>query len=217
MLLDHYYWSLDGDTLRKYLPIAVETMAFFRQHYPIRDGKVSIFPSQALETFWCDAADESPAGARWSNGSWDGDAWNRTSCVENDAPTLAALHTLSEKLLQLPDEFTTANQRQAWKEYAAALPPLPVRDSTLMAYGNTESFPPKGHNGETPQLYSVHPYRRFTVGRAHASGVDLAPAKNAARSGQPGWGFGSNAGWNQDIMNNALLGRVSRDHCWHLG
>eukprot|EP01047_Picozoa_sp_COSAG01_P048186 COSAG01_NODE_4672_length_4829_cov_3.623890_1_plen_1016_part_00 len=210
MLLDHYYHTLDAATLRKYLPIAIETMAFFQAHYPIRNELVSIFPSQALETFWCDAASNTSLGKEsWVNGSWRG-PWNRSNCIANDAPTIAALTTLSEKLLQLPADFTTASQRAGWAAYAAALPPLPMRNSTLMAYANTVTFPPKGHNGETPQCYAIHPWRMFTVGRARASGLDLTPALNAAADGQPGWGKGAfpNAGWVQTIIHNALLGRA---------
>ena len=215
MLLDHYYYTLDAATLRKYLPIAVETMAFFRAHYPIRNGTVSIFPSQALETFWCDAADNaSLLEETWVNGSWQGQ-WDRSNCIENDAPTLGALHTLSEKLLQLPAEFAAASERAEWAAYAAALPALPVTNATLMSYSNMDSFPPKGHNGETPQCYAIHPWRMFSVGRSHASGLDLTPALNAAANGQPGWGVPDgtmgaypNAGWVQTIIHNALLGRA---------
>jgi hypothetical protein len=217
MLLDHYYYTLDAPILRKYLPIAVETMAFFRAHYPIRnDGTVSIFPSQALETFWCNAADNANLTKEtWVNGSgWQG-PWDRTNCVENDAPTLAALRTLSEKLLHLPAEFATASERAEWAAYAAALPALPVINATLISYSNTAAFPPQGRNGETPQCYAIHPWRMFSVGRAHASGLDLTPALNAAANGQPGWGVPNgangaypNAGWVQTIIHNALLGRA---------
>ena len=178
------------------------------EHYPVQsNGRVRIFPSQALETFWCDAAD-SLRDENWTNGSWSG-SWNTSNCIENDAPTLAALHVLCEKLLALPTGFTNKSQRALWSAYAAGLPPLPTLNSTLISYSNEDTFPPKAHNGETPQLYSVHPFRLFSVGRLHAQGVDLNPARKAARAGQPGWGTGSggNAGWGQQIMNNALLGR----------
>ena len=178
-------------------------------HYPVQsNGRVRIFPSQALETFWCDAASSMP-NESWVNGSWSG-PWNTSNCIENDAPTLAALHVLCEKLLALPPKFTTQTQRALWTAYAAGLPPLPTLNNTLVSYANEESFPPSPHNMESPQLYSVHPFRQFTVGRSKAQGVDLTPALNAASSGKPGWGtgIGNNAGWGQQIMNNALLGRA---------
>ena len=58
MILDHHYYSSDDTVPRKYLPIVEQTMEFFMHHYPIQKdtGKISVFPSQALETFWCDAA-----------------------------------------------------------------------------------------------------------------------------------------------------------------
>ena len=159
----------------------------------------------ALETFQC--KDEG-LNESWNDGAWVG-GLTEANCILNDAPTVAALHSLLPKVLQLPPTFATSKQRAAWWAYLQALPPLPVANSTgtLQSYENMATFPPKASNSETPQLYAVHPYRLFSVGRAHrATAVDLAPALKAAAIGQPGWG--QNGGWAQDVMNNALLGRA---------
>jgi hypothetical protein len=81
---------------------------------------------------------------------------------------------------------------------------------TVSPYG---SYPINNHlhNGETPELYSVHPYRYFSVGRS-VLGVqrDLAPALNCLTKGkairQTCANGNGNGGWNQGIMNAALLG-----------
>ena len=131
-----------------------------------------IFPSQALETFQCPL--EAGMNETWRDGAWTG-GLNDANCVLNDAPTVAALRSLLEKVLVLPSVFATAQQRASWQAYLNALPPLPTKNGVLQPYENTVTFPPKAGNSETPQLYSVHPYRLFSVGRAHGTTpVDLA-------------------------------------------
>ena len=109
MILDHYMYTRDAAALAKYLPIVDLTLEFFRQHYPLRDsaGKMSIHPTQALETYWCGDQDN---------------PMNSTNCLTNDAPTVAGLHALTERVLGLPQALTTATQREHWSELAAMLP-----------------------------------------------------------------------------------------------
>jgi hypothetical protein len=206
MILDHFLWSRSEATLRRYLPIIVQTLTFFTSHFPIPSGggPVRIFPSQALETFQCiPSINES-----WSGGQWHG-SLNETNCVLDDAPTVAALHALLEKVLSLPPSFLAAADVTAWRLYREALPPLPgANTTTLRSYANTESYKRAPDNSETPQLYSVFPYRRYSVGRVQQTpGLDLSPALKAAAPGQPGWG--QNTGWAQDVINDALLGRAA--------
>ena len=72
MILDSFLWSTNMTDLSRYWPIVSSTLAFFVAHYPIRQGKVRVFPSQALETF------QSPllAGMNetWRDGAWSGGA-----------------------------------------------------------------------------------------------------------------------------------------------
>ena len=206
MILDHFLWSKSEATLRRYLPIVVETLTFFTSHFPIptSGGPVRIFPSQALETFQCIPA----ISESWSGGQWHG-SLNETNCVLDDAPTVAALHALLDKVLSLPPSFFAAPDLTAWRLYREALPPLPgANTTTLRAYANTETYHRAPDNSETPQLYGVFPYRRYSVGRMQQTpGLDLAPALKAAAPGQPGWG--QNIGWAQDVINDALLGRAA--------
>ena len=205
MILDHFLWTRSEATLRRYLPIIVQTLAFFTSHFPIPSsgGPVRIFPSQALETFQCAPS----VNATWSGGQWHG-SLDETNCILDDAPTVAALHTLFDKVLSLPSSFFAAKDLVVWRVYREALPPLPgANSSTLRSYANEDSYPPKASNCETPQLYSVFPYRRYSVGRLHQTPADLGPALKAAGPGQPGWG--QNTGWAQDVINDALLGRAA--------
>ena len=216
LILDDYLWTRDLASATKFLPICFKTLEFFMAHYPVRSGKVAFFPSQALESYqcaerlingsWVDLTQQmnlswSPSDRQWHGGL------NTSNCVLNDAPTVAALTSLTRRLLALPAELVTQQQRSAWQAYANALPELPRSpdNSTLTVYENIAEFPMNVSNSETPQLYAVHPFRLFTAARANASGVDLSPALKAATGGQPG--FGQDGGWAQDLMNDALLGR----------
>lgn len=66
------------------------------------------------------------------------------------------------------------------------------------------------HNSETPELYGVHPFRYFSLGRSLLAHRDAGPALNCLREGRKirdsCGNANSNDGWNQGVMNAALLG-----------
>jgi hypothetical protein len=61
-------------------------------------------------------------------------------------------------------------------------------------------------NSETPELYAVHPYRLFTVGRQVAAGVDLGKAIESFRRDPSAM---DNGDWSQGVMAAALLGMAN--------
>ena len=166
-VLDAYMYTSNLTLLKHYLPLVTETVDFFLQHFPNRtaDDEYVIWPTQVLESFWCvgwDVVNNRPPA----------------ECVVNDLPTVAGLYTLLEKTLALPVGVLTASQVASYSMFYQQLPPLP----TAVVNGITVLLPAKvynasaRHNEETPELYSVHPYRRFTVGRAVTQGVNLSMA-----------------------------------------
>jgi hypothetical protein len=174
-VLDAYMYTNNLTLLKQYLPLVTETADFFLQHYPNRtdDGQYVFWPTQVLESFWCpgwDVINNKPPA----------------DCVVNDLPTVAGLHTLLEKTLALPTGILTPRQTTAYSKFYQLLPPLP----TAVVNGRTVLRPAKvynasgRHNEETPELYSVHPYRRFTVGRAVAQGVNLSIAVDNFKTGK---------------------------------
>lgn len=105
-------------------------------------------------------------------------------------PTIAGLAALLEALLAfLPANATTPAQRASWAALLAIVPPLPMRPNPANASGVALLAPAEimctaGSNpAEAPEMYAVHPYRRFTVGRqaamrvAGAPMLDLEPAR----------------------------------------
>ena len=174
------YHAYTGDD--KYLEIAAAVVEYFGQYRPRNaEGKLVIYPTQALETYQC--PDYPP---------------NPKNCATNDAPTVAGMTIVLEKLLQT--SYGSAAQRSAWTELQKAVPDLPtatVKNETRLM--PCEICPPKTSNVENPELYPVHPYRLITAGRDKTK---LQPAINAYAVRK----FPSDEGWNQCIMDAAMLG-----------
>ena len=209
MLLDVYLYTLDDALITRFLPLLAGTLDFFARHYGDVAGaaqgkrptsrRLRIFPTQALETYQC-----------WLPSTED-------NCPLNDHPTVAALHVLTERALELPARLTTSAQRTQWTRLRDALPPVPiVIEDGVEVVAPFEQYPRGANlgNSETPELYSVHPFRYFSVGRALLPGVrrrSLAPSLHCLESSNRTSCVNSrlNAGWTQLPMNAALLGRAA--------
>ena len=216
MALEHYLYTGDEDAARRYLPLVNLTLAFFAQHYnrTADGGQLDIFPTQALETYWC------LDGANGTNKPPFG-PWDRSHCPANDHPTVAGLRVLCERAQRLPDAVLGAGRaaatRARWAALLDALPPVPltVEDglTTVAPYeGYARGQGPAANirNCETPELYSTHPFRYFTLG-THLLGAkrDLTPSQvcaNGTSTRQTCRNVEQNGGWTQGILNAALLG-----------
>ena len=207
--------------LARYFPIVSLTLDFFRQHYTNRStstGRIKIWPTQALENFTCARMPREPA-AQWHPP-------NSTNCIEDDTPTVVALHVLLERVLLLPHNGSdavagiTAAQRAEWQAFQALFPDVPVQAAAAAAVESVLPYGSCPHNYnetvnmygyETPQMFGVHPYRYFLVGR-EALGVRRSrlPATNCllAVPGTPSVckDAQTNFGWTQLPMTAALLG-----------
>eukprot|EP01052_Picozoa_sp_SAG31_P032849 SAG31_NODE_3646_length_4030_cov_2.435767_1_plen_1076_part_00 len=204
MVLDMWAYSRNRTMLQRYLPLVVNTIDFFRQHYPARDkqGKMVVFPTQALETYWC---------------AWEGSHGARTyveptpeNCPTNDHPTVSSLHVLMEKALWLPDDFV-GRHRAEWVQFQSILPPVPlIEEDGVLRVSPYETYPRAQRigNGETPELYSSHPNRYFSIGRHLFGARDISPSIQCMinSSRQTCRNAMANQGWNQGLMNAALLG-----------
>ena len=113
--------------------------------------------------------------------------------------------TLFEKLLALPDAYTTAAQRAAWAAFVPKMPLLPVNAATKVIEPAriVQNGP---HNGEGPELYAIHPHRVYTMGRHVASGMDISIGEATFNSS--GWGHGGE-GWFYGINAAALIGNTA--------
>ncbi len=139
-MLDYYDHTLDRAFLEKTaLPFCREILTFFDQHYPTgADGKLSMYPSQACETWW--------------------------ECT-NAMPEVAGCIAVSERLLALPD--APAGEKVFWGKFHAKLPALPLREiAGKQALAPAEKFGMK-RNCENPELYAVFPFRLIALGKPH--------------------------------------------------
>jgi len=172
MMLDYYEYTLDEEFLKdKLLPTAEEILTFFDQHYQTDvNDKLVMHPSQAVETWW--------------------------ECT-NPMPEVAGLHAVTDRLIGLPKDLTTSQQRQFWESLSNKLPELPVRDvNGIQMLAPAEKFDMK-RNIENPELYAVFPFRLVAIGKPK---IELATEALNNR-----WDRG-NFGWRQDDIFMAYLG-----------
>lgn len=140
MMLEYYNFTQSRQFLKDtLLPFVSSTLQFYDQHYPVRNGKLFIYPAQALETYWD---------------------------VINPTPEVAGLHRVLNDLLKIksidPDVKTLALR------IVKKLPQVPIIDSNgkrLIAVA-AHVLSAKITNTENPELYAIFPYKIYGVGKA---------------------------------------------------
>ena len=169
MTIRYYEFTEDEAFLReKAIPTANAILKFFDSFYKVdpTSGKMKMTPSQALETWWdCD----------------------------DPAPEIGGIRAVTQLLLALPESLTTAEDRAFWTALLAKTPELPVRHddaSGLDALAAAARFEHKS-NVETPELYSVFPFRLYSFEKPNA---DLARNAYKIRLNR------SSVGWSQDDL-----------------
>ena len=207
MALDYYFSTLDAAGAAKYIPIASNYVDFFASHYRNRtaDGRLMIWPSQVLESWWCE---------------WPGTPsidYDPRKCSQNDLPNVAALRALVRGLLALPPAsgLLTPAQRAAYAALEAILPALPLDADGTYSVAQVISQD-AGHNSEGPWLYGSHPFRLDTVGAAlgaSPAAANLSAARATFR--RQGW-FTANTGWSYGIINAAYLGFAAQAYAMAL-
>jgi hypothetical protein len=146
MMLEYYQHTRDGEFLRNtLLPFAGEITAFYDHRYPRNAaGKLVMSPANAMEDIW--------------------------KC-ENPAPEIAGLRYILPQLVKLTTE---PKEQERYARLLDAIPALPQgmsykgRDTLLPAATGTDR---RRNNCETPECYSIFPFRLYGVGRP---GLELA-------------------------------------------
>lgn len=172
MMLDYYEYTLDEEFLQeKILPVANDALRFFDNYYQTNsEGQLEMHPSMACETWW--------------------------DCT-NPMPELAGLHSVTKRLLALPQNFTEKSEREFWQDISKKLAPIPLRETPSgMALAPAERFEDK-KNVENPELYAVFPFRLIGIGNPN-----IEWGKNAL---EHRWDKG-HFGWRQDDIFMAYLG-----------
>ena len=182
MLEEERYTKKD---ISSYLPFIESCLRFFDEHYQYRakqrgnkalDGKghLVLYPGSGAETFKM--------------------AYNSTS-------TIAALKTVTQRLLQLPAAYLNDERRKYFEGLLNRIPPI----SFASFDGHITLAPAKTweriNNVESPQLYPVFPWGMFGIGKA---GLDTAI--NTWKYDTNVIKFRSHVGWKQDNIFAARLG-----------
>ncbi|PTN09532.1 DUF5703 domain-containing protein [Mangrovibacterium marinum] len=183
MILQDQQYS--GADISKYLPLIESSLRFFDEHYRYlarergskelnADGQLVLYPGSACETYKM--------------------AYNSTS-------TIAALKTVTEELLALPEEYSSAIDYNFFAEMVKCIPPISFREIE----GHKTIAPAKlwerVNNVEVPQLYPVYPWGMYGVGLP-----DLEVALNTWKYDPDALKFRSHKGWKQDAIFAARLG-----------
>ncbi|MEI8235110.1 MAG: DUF5703 domain-containing protein [Verrucomicrobiota bacterium] len=130
------YANYTGDTKFRdevLVPFARQILLFFDLHYRRgADGKLLLYPSQAIETWWI---------------------------TVNDAPDVAGLHFCLDQLLAM--KAGTLEDQARWRKLRAEIPAVPmqtIEGQQALAPGD---YWAEKHNGENAELYPVFPFRCY--------------------------------------------------------
>ncbi|MEP6466763.1 MAG: DUF5703 domain-containing protein [Parafilimonas sp.] len=190
MLEEQKYMDAD---ITKYVPFIESCLDFFDEHYQYlaakrgiktldENGKLVLFPGSGAETFKM--------------------AYNSTS-------TIAALQTVTKRLLALPGNYISSEKRKSLEAFLNRIPDISYRSFN----GHTTISPAqlwqRVNNEESPQLYPVFPWGIFGVGKP---GLDTAI--NTWKYDTSVIKFRNYIGWKQDNIFAAQLGLT--DDAWKL-
>lgn len=199
--IDYVEHTLDASEFETtVLPLSVAVTDFVASYYEVRpDGQLEIWPTQSLEGY-------RPGGFPPT----------RNNTVQNDMPWVAGLHAVVPRLIRLANatpalqNIVNSTQVEKWSKLQASLPPLPTTTESgadIFAAAHVPYAPGAVLGGsEQPYMYPVHPYRLATVigdpsllqiGRNTIGYNASHPSSSAISIGD---------GWQQGVMNVALLG-----------
>ncbi len=171
--------------IHTWLPFIESCLTFFNEHYQYLsrqrgrktldgEGHLILYPGSGEETY---------------------------KMAYDASSTIAGLHTILTRLLELPAGYLNDSTRTLWTTMLHRLPPLAYR-----SFGDHPTIAParvweRVNNTECPQLYPVFPWGIYGVGR---SGLDTAV--NTYKYDSDALKFRSYVGWKQDNIFAARLG-----------
>ncbi len=191
MMLEEQRYT--GRDISDKIPFIESCLTFFNEHYQYlakkrgakifdENNKLVLYPGSGAETFKM--------------------AYNSTS-------TIAALTTITKRLLELPAGYLSEADIKKWKEFLTTIPPLNYQSFD----GHTTIAPAalwaRVNNEESPQLYPVFPWGIYGIGKP---GLDTAI--NTFTYDTSVIKFKNYIGWKQDNIFAARLGLT--DEAWRL-
>lgn len=191
MMLDEGLYS--GKNISDKIPFIESCLQFFDEHYQYLakrrgikgldgNGKLILFPGSGAETF---------------------------KMATNATSTIAALQTITKRLIALPDSYISTEKKMKLDSLLQRIPPM-----TFSSFNGHPTIAPaksweRINNTEPTQLYPVFPWGIYGVGKP---GLDTA--LNTWNYDTVAIKFRSHVGWKQDNIWAARLGLV--DEAWQL-
>ena len=178
----HQYAEVD---ISEYIPLIESCLTFFDEHYQYlarqrgtktldENGQLVLYPGSGCETY---------------------------KMAYNSTPTIAALRTVAEGLLALPDHYLNADQREQRRTLLQELPPIHFQE-----FEGHKTIAParlweRVNNTEAPQLYPVYPWRIYGIGKP-----GLEAAINTYKYDPDVQAFVDHISWKQYNIFAACLG-----------
>jgi uncharacterized protein DUF5703 len=174
-----------GKDIHAYLPFIESCLTFFNEHYQYlarqrgrrsldSDGHLILYPGSGGETY---------------------------KMAYNSSSTIAGLHTILTRLLDLPADYGADSIRAGWKTMLLRLPPLSFRNMQGHPTIAPARLWERINNTESTQLYPIFPWNLYGIGRP---GLDTA--LNTYKYDSDAIRFRSFIGWKQDNIFAARLG-----------
>lgn len=191
MMLEEEQYT--GKDISDKIPFIESCLTFFDEHYQYLarkrgikaldgDGKLVLYPGSGAETF---------------------------KMANNSTATIAAMTTITKRMLALPEKYISAAMRAKLEALLNRIPPI----SYTRFNGHVTIAPAKTweriNNVESPQLYPVFPWGIYGVGKP---GLDTA--LNTWNHDTLVINFRSFLGWKQDNIWAARLGLTNE--AWRL-
>ncbi len=144
------YHQFSGADLTSYLPFIEQSVIFYDEHYRSygkkrngeeldKNGKLGIYPANTLEGHV--------------------DARNPTSVI-------AGLWRVLGELVNLPENYTTAEKKQRWQTILNSLPEMPTGSNAK--FGGTYLKPSENHQHKSwhcPEMFPLFPYELHGIGQ----------------------------------------------------
>ncbi|MCB0535608.1 MAG: hypothetical protein KDD14_25610, partial [Saprospiraceae bacterium] len=183
------------EDIAEYIPLIESCLTFFDEHYQYlaskrgrkkldENGHLTLYPGSACETYKM--------------------AYNATS-------TIAALKTVTEALLDLPEQYLDEKKREKWQAFLQRIPPIPFAE-----FDGHKTIAParlweRVNNTEAPQLYPVYPWGIYGIGKP-----DLEVAVNTYIYDPDVVKFRDYVSWKQYNIFAARLGLTDEAKKWAL-
>ena len=201
MMLDRQLYT--GTDINEYLPFIQSCLTFFNEHYQylaIQRGH----SSPTVQRGHSSPTVQSGNPALDSSGHlilYPGSGGETYKMAYNSSSTIAGLHSILTRLLELPASYGNDSTRKAWTTMLGRLPPLSFRSfdghPTIAPAISWERI----NNKESTQLYPVFPWGLYGIGKP---GLDTA--LNTWKYDTDAIKFRSYVGWKQDNIFAARLG-----------